>query len=196
MAAKGESNVRLCAVLETKRRRGLIAGVADLVYASIRIGRYYKMAPVQIFQSIASGALGPAATEGRWGTAALGIAFEFVLSLIMAAAYIFAARHITDLHKYWWLLGPCYGIVVMVVMYTVMLPLSAAHGSGALPNGPRVPDGTITDHQMLYGTILVHMFIVGLVVSACARFLWPRDAAIGSLCLSGSLEFQRYQRNI
>jgi hypothetical protein len=100
---------------------------------------------------------------------------EFVLTLIMALVYVAAARHIHDLRRFWWLLGPCYGIVVMVVMYTVVLPLSAVHGSGALPDGPRGPDGKITDHQMLYGTILVHMFAVGLVISACARFLWPKE---------------------
>jgi len=82
---------------------------------------------------------------------------------------------IENLQRFWWLLGPCYGIVVIVVMYTMVLPLSAAHGSGALPDGPRRPDGRITDHQMLYGTLLVHMFIVGLVISACASYLWPRE---------------------
>jgi hypothetical protein len=156
----------------------LIAGAVDLLYASIHIGSYYQMEPMQIFQSIARGVLGPAAMKGAWGSAGLGIALEFMLTLIMAAVYIMPAVHITDLRRYWWLLGPCYGIVVMVVMYTVVLPLSAAHGSGALPDGPRGPDGRITDHQMLYATILVHMFVVGLVISACARFLWPRGEPI------------------
>jgi hypothetical protein len=155
----------------------LIAGVADLLYASIHIGSYYRMDPMQIFQSIARGVLGPAAMEGGWGSASLGIGLEFTLTLIMASIYIIAAIRITDLRKYWWLLGPCYGIVVMVVMYTVVLPLSAVHGSGALPDGPRGADGRITDHQMLYATIVVHMFVVGLVISACARFLWPKQPA-------------------
>jgi hypothetical protein len=155
-----------------------IAGALDLIYASIHIGSYYQMEPMQIFQSIARGVLGPAAMKGGWVSASLGIALEFMLTLIMAAVYIIPATHITDLRKYWWLLGPCYGVVVMVVMYTVVLPLSAAHGSGALPDGPRGADGKTTDHQMLYGTILVHMFIVGLVTSACARYLWPTEQAI------------------
>jgi len=154
----------------------LIAGAADLLYASVHIGRYYRMDPMQIFQSIARGVLGPAAMDGGWASASLGIGLEFTLTLIMASVYIIAAIRITDLRMYWWLLGPCYGIVVMVVMYTVVLPLSAAHGSGALPDGPRGADGRITDHQMLYATIAVHMFIVGLVISACARFLWPNQA--------------------
>jgi hypothetical protein len=148
----------------------LIAGTADLVYASIHIASYYSMAPQQIFQSIARGVLGPVAMQGGWNTACLGIVLEFVMTLIMAAFYIFTAKRITDLRKFWWLLGPCYGIVVMVVMYTVVLPLSAAQGSGALPSGP----------QMLYATILVHMFIVGFVIGACARYLWPQAEAARS----------------
>lgn len=151
----------------------LIAGTADLVYASIHIASYYHMAPQQIFQSIARGLIGAAAMQGGWGTACLGVALEFLMTLIMAKIYIMAATRMNDLRKYWWLLGPCYGLVVMVVMYTVVLPLSAIHGSGALPDGPRGPDGKITDHQMLYATILVHLFIVGLVIGACARYLWP-----------------------
>lgn len=153
----------------------LIAGTLDLAYAFVHIGSYYSLEPMQILQSIARGVLGPAATEGGWGSAGLGLALEYVLTLIMASVYVIAARRVTDLRRYWWLLGPCYGIVVMVVMYAVVLPLAATHGSGALPDGPRGPDGKITDHQMLYATILVHMFIVGLVIAGCARFLWPRN---------------------
>ena len=155
----------------------LIVGVADLFYAFVHIGSYYQLDAMQILQSIARGVLGPATTEGGWGSASLGLVLEFVLSLIMASTYIIAARWMTDLRRFWWIMGPCYGIVVMVVMYTVVLPLSAVHGSGALPDGPRGPDGKVTDHQMLYATLLVHIFIVGVVISACARFLWPKERA-------------------
>lgn len=153
----------------------LIVGVADLSYAFIHIGSYFKLDAMQILQSIARGVMGPAAAEGGWGSAIFGLVLEFVLTLIMASIYIAAARHMNDLRRFWWIMGPAYGIVVMVVMYTVVLPLSTTHGSGALPDGPRGPDGKITDHQMLYATILVHMFIVGMVISACARFLWPKS---------------------
>lgn len=84
-------------------------------------------------------------------------------------------RRMTGLRRYGWLLGPCYGIAVLVVMHTVVLPLAPTYGSGALSDGPCGPDGKITDHQMLYATILAHMFIVWLVRSACARFLWPKN---------------------
>jgi hypothetical protein len=155
----------------------ILAGAADLIYATIHFGAYYGMAPMQIFQSISSGLLGKASSEGGWGSAGLGFFLEFVLTAIMAAVYIVPARWITDLRKYWWLLAPCYGIVVMVAMYVVVLPLSAAHGGSTLPDGPRGPDGRITDHQILYGTIFAHMILVGLPIGWAARYLWPKDAA-------------------
>jgi hypothetical protein len=153
----------------------LIAGVLDLIYAVIHLGGYYNLSAMQIFQSIARGVLGPATTTGGWGSAGLGLFLEFVLTAIMAAVYIVPAEKITDLRKYWWLLGPCYGIVVMVAMYVVVLPLSAAHGNSALPDGPRGPDGRVTDHQILYGTIFAHMILVGLPIGWAARYLWPKN---------------------
>jgi len=55
-------------------------------------------------------------------------------------------------------------------MYVVVLPLSAAHGGSTLPDGPRGPDGRITDHQILYGTIFAHCIAVGLPIAGAARF--------------------------
>jgi hypothetical protein len=155
----------------------LIAGVLDLIYATVHLGGYYEMSAEQIFQSIARGVVGAEASKGGAGTAALGFFLEFVLTAIMAAVYIVPAQWITDLRRYWWLLGPCYGVVVMVAMYVVVLPLSAAHGASALPDGPRGPDGKITDHQVLYGTIFAHMILVGLPIGWAARFLWPNSPA-------------------
>ena len=45
----------------------------------------------------------------------LGLVLEFVLTLIMAKVYILAAYHMNDLRRFWWIMGPAYGIVVMVV---------------------------------------------------------------------------------
>jgi hypothetical protein len=171
----------------------LAAGIGDLIYASIHFPMLNPAnTPVSIFQSIAAGWLGgKAAGEGGMATAALGAVTEFILTGIMASVYVLAAQRITDLRKFWWVLGPCYGVVVMVVMYSVVLPLAANHG------GPNLPDGglilanctptrsgkvsaavcTGTDHQLLYATILVHVIIVGLFISAAARFLWPAQKA-------------------
>src|SRR5689334_22603295 len=114
----------------------LLAGVLDLVYAYTHFYFILHREALGIVQGIATGVLGGSAVEpGNYGTAAFGVFLEFVLTAIMAAVYIVPAQWITDLRRYWWVLGPCYGACVMLVMYFVVLPLSAAHGNGYLPDG-------------------------------------------------------------
>jgi hypothetical protein len=171
----------------------LVAGVADLIYACVHFPMINPAnTPMGIIQSIGAGWIGSkAAAEGGTATLALGVFSEFFLTTIMAAVYIVAAQWITDLRKFWWVLGPAYGLCVMIVMYSVVLPLAANHG------GPNLPDGSLTlanctpskagtisparctgqDHQTLYGTILVHLLIIGLPIGAAARYLWPAQKA-------------------
>jgi len=167
----------------------LLAGLLDLAYAYTHFMLILNREPLGIVQGIASGLIGgKAASEGGVGTAALGVFLEFVLTAIMAAAYIIPAQWIADLRKFWWILGPCYGVCVMLVMYYVVLPLSAAHGNGYLPDGAvtiancRVTDGKLSigsctgaDHQLLWGTIFAHTIMVGLPIAAAARFFWPNE---------------------
>ena len=162
----------------------LLAGVLDLAYAYMHFMVLLHRAPMGIVQGIASGLLGgKAASEGGVGAATLGVVLEFVLTSIMAAAYIIPSQWMTDLRRFWWVLGPGYGVVVMLVMYYVVLPLSAAHGNGYLPDGAvliancRVTNGMLSigsctgaDHQLLYGTIFAHTIMVGLPIAGAARF--------------------------
>lgn len=169
----------------------LLAGVLDLVYAYTHFYFILHRDPLGVVQGIASGVLGAEANNGGVGSAALGVFLEFVLTFIMAAVYVWPAQWITDLRKFWWVLGPCYGACVMLVMYYVVLPLSAAHGNGYLPDGRIIlancappNNGTLaigsckgTDHQLLWGTIFAHCIMVGLPIAAAARFFWPADKA-------------------
>ena len=162
----------------------VLAGVFDLIYAYVHFYFILHREPLGIVQGIASGLIGgKAASEGGAGTAALGVALEFVLTGIMAAVYVIPSQWMTDLRRYWWIMGPCYGACVMLVMYYVVLPLSAAHGNGYLPDGAvtvancRVTDGKLsigsctgTDHQLLWGTIFAHCIAVGLPIAGAARF--------------------------
>ena len=146
----------------------LVAGALDLIYACVHFGLVADLSPMVIFQSIAAGLIGSsAASAGGWASASLGFGLEFVLTAIMAAIYVFAARCMPDLRRVWWLLGPCYGIILMVGMYLVVLPLAMTQSQPELPDGP--------GHQFLYGSLFAHMFLVGLPISAAARYLWPSE---------------------
>jgi hypothetical protein len=162
----------------------LLAGILDLAYAYTHFMVMLHREPLGIVQGIASGLIGgKAASEGGVATAALGVGLEFVLTLIMAAAYIVPSQWITDLRRFWWVFGPCYGVIVMMVMYYVVLPLSAAHGNGYLPDGAvavancRVTDGMLSigsctgaDRQLFWGTVFAHTIMVGLPIAATARW--------------------------
>jgi uncharacterized membrane protein (DUF485 family) len=162
----------------------LLAGVLDLAYAYTHFMVLLHREPLGIVQGIASGLIGgKAASDGGVATAALGVALEFVLTLIMAAVYIIPSQWIADLRRYWWVFGPCYGVIVMMVMYYVVLPLSAAHGNGYLPDGAvavancRVTNGMLSigsctgaDRQLFWGTVFAHTVMVGLPIAGVARW--------------------------
>jgi uncharacterized membrane protein YagU involved in acid resistance len=134
---------------------GLIAGAADIAYACIHYNVVYGTPPERILQSVAAGLIGKeAANAGGWGTAALGLAAHMVIALLMALAYNMAAQVVPLLRRMWSLTGPVYGFALMLLMNLVVVPMSAAGGPAALPEG-----------QFLYGAIFAHTLLVGLVIA-------------------------------
>src|SRR6266478_8318225 len=71
---------------------GLIAGTLDISYACIFSYIRRGTRPSVVLQSVASGALGRSAYEGGAKTAALGLAFHFLIALIAATVYYLASR--------------------------------------------------------------------------------------------------------
>jgi hypothetical protein len=132
---------------------GLTAGALDLTAAFVTWG-VKGVSPIRIAQSIASGLLGRAAYEGRLGTAALGIALHFFIAFSATIVFYAASRKLAFLtqHPVRW--GFLYGITVYMVMYWIVIPLSA------IPKSQRPPSlsGTVI-------AILTHMFCVGLPIS-------------------------------
>lgn len=134
---------------------GLIAGAADIAYACIHYNVVYGTPPERILQSVAAGLVGKeAANAGGWGTAALGLGAHMVIALLMALAYNMAAQVVPLLKRMWSLAGPLYGLALMFVMNLVVVPMSAAGGPAALPEG-----------QFLYGAIFAHTVLVGLPIA-------------------------------
>lgn len=103
---------------------GLVAGVMDLAYAIIANG-LRGIEPVRIMQSISSGLLGSAAYEQGAASASLGVLLHFLMMFIICAIYYGASRRIFLLVRKPVVMGLLYGVVVYVVMYYVVLPLSA-----------------------------------------------------------------------
>ncbi|HTT96712.1 MAG TPA: hypothetical protein VMF58_01570 [Rhizomicrobium sp.] len=102
---------------------GLIAGTVDIGAASL----INMLSPVFISQFIAGGLLGKAALTGGLQTAALGVALQWAMSIVIAAIYVFASGWLPMLRRQWALWGILYGIPVYFVMTYVVVPLSAWH---------------------------------------------------------------------
>jgi hypothetical protein len=106
---------------------GLACGVFDITQACVAWGVQNHLAPTRIFQSVASGLLGPKAFQGGAKTAALGLALHFFIAFCWAAGYYVASRRIGFLTDQPVLAGMLYGEFVWGMMNLVVLPLSAIH---------------------------------------------------------------------
>jgi hypothetical protein len=140
---------------------GLIAGILDLTSA-ILITLYYHRSVTQMLQGIASGALGKSALDGGAGTAALGVAFHFLIAFIWTTVFYLASRRIGFLTAQPVAAGVLYGIFVYLVMYLAVQPLAGLHPKFGLLTTSRA--------------VLVHIFCVGLPIALSVK-RYARPAA-------------------
>jgi uncharacterized membrane protein YagU involved in acid resistance len=126
---------------------GLIAGTVDIGAASLISGRN----PVFISQFIAGGLLGKPALEGGLQNAALGVALQWAMSILIAAIYVFASTRLEVLRSRWLLSGIAYGIPVYFVMEYVVMPLSAWH---RVPKFSPIPFAENLLAMMVFGVII------------------------------------------
>src|SRR3954470_19208124 len=129
---------------------GLLVGVLDI---SSAIGAWAPrgVTPERVFQSVASGALGPAAFQGGWTTAFMGLGFHFLIAFTATAVYYVASRFMPLLTRHWILMGMFYGDVVCAFMQLVVIPLSHARPA---------PFGW----QFFVTGPVGHLFLVGLPI--------------------------------
>jgi len=73
---------------------GLACGVLDITQACVAWGIQNHLPPQRIFQSVASGLLGPKSFQGGAETAALGLFLHFLIAFIWAGIYFIASRQI------------------------------------------------------------------------------------------------------
>ncbi len=135
---------------------GSIAGALDILFA-ISFAAYNGTAPLELLQTVASGALGEAAFTGGVPAAALGLVLHFLLSYAWAGAFLLAAARIPTLVRRPLVSGAVFGIVVFLLMRLVVLPLSAF----PFPVKFRPLASTLD--------LLSHMFFFGVPIALAAR---------------------------
>ena len=147
---------------------GMAAGAADIISAiGGRAGSKGDGVAGLVLQYIASGLLGPIAAQGGGLTVAAGLAVHFGLTIIMAALFVLAARRRPELLRSPWLAGMCYGALLYVAMFYLIVPHSLA------PQW-KTPKGFWAN----LSAAMSHGFFVGLPIASAAQyFLGARNEA-------------------
>jgi hypothetical protein len=101
---------------------GLGGGAVDFIYACC-VGLIHGRSVMRVWQGVASGWLGKAATDGGLATMALGIATHFGIAICMAAVYALVAARVPLLYRRPVPCGIGHGLVLYAVMYWIVLPL-------------------------------------------------------------------------
>ncbi|MGH9900196.1 MAG: hypothetical protein ACRD63_04175 [Pyrinomonadaceae bacterium] len=135
---------------------GLTAGILDAVDAIIAFNIVLGVAPVPIYQTIASGIMGNKAYAGGMATAGLGLAIHFLIAFSAAAIYNLAAMQIQFLRKNFISSGLAFGLGVFVFMNYVVIPLSA------------IPPSPFSLPLFING-VVGHAVLVGLPIAYLAR---------------------------
>ncbi len=101
---------------------GLAGGSVDFIYAC-GVGLVHGRSVMRVWQGVAAGWLGKAATEGGLATMALGIVTHFGIATCMAVAYALTAARMKLLYRRPVLCGVAYGLLLYAVMYGLVLSL-------------------------------------------------------------------------
>lgn len=135
---------------------GLAAGVLDIAFIVV----YYlfkDVPPVRVLQGVAAGAVGSAAAvKGGLATAALGLAFHFMIALTAAAVFHAASRRLRWLVERPVAGGLVFGFSVWLFMNLVVLPLTATPPR-SFPPPQWVP------------VLIAHLVCVGLPIAFITR---------------------------
>ena len=135
---------------------GLTAGVVDITAAILTWKIKANVPPIRILQSVASGWMGKDAFAGGAKTAALGLAFHFLIAFTAATVFYLTSRKIGFLLSSVWVAGAVYGVLVYGFMYWVVMPLS------------NVKRGAFS-WEVEITAIITHIVCVGLPIA-----LWVR----------------------
>src|SRR5690349_15355241 len=102
---------------------GLLCGVMDISAAFVTWVPK-GVTPQRLLQGIASGLIGPSSFRHGWITGSLGLLIHFVIACSAAAVFYSASRKLPALLEHPWWAGVGYALVVYVVMYWIVMPLS------------------------------------------------------------------------
>ena len=141
-----------------------MAGTLDIGAAAL----INRVSPVLIAHYIATGVMGRAALTAGAPAAYLGLVLQWAMSVVIAAIYWFVTAGMPRLRERWWLGGLLAGVVIFLVMNFLVMPFSAA------PVTLREVIARLRPAKAAEN--LAAMFVFGLIVAYCARYLSSRQS--------------------
>ena len=150
--------------LRTLMAGGLVVAAGDGLDALVYFGGIRGVTPLRIFQSVASGLLGPAAYDGGVATFLLGILLHVVIGTGVFTTYWLVSRRWPLLVRRPVPCGLLFGVCAYVVMERVVIPLSA------------VQRGAVSLPTLLNG-VIGHALLVGLPAALFAARCAARHAS-------------------
>ena len=103
---------------------GALAGTLDAVAASTHFYLNTGKSPAFVWRYVASALLGPAASTGGGGIIVTGIAMHYAIAFGWTLLFFLAASRFSALRSNPWVIGPCYGLVVWLMMTRIIVPLT------------------------------------------------------------------------
>ena len=99
----------------------LASGTLDILSA-FAFSAMAGVTPGQVLRFVASGPFGDGMREGGTAAAALGLGVHYALMTVMVTGYFLIAGRVEAARRYWYLVGPLYGIAIYLVMYWIVVP--------------------------------------------------------------------------
>ncbi len=147
---------------------GLIAGTLDITAACIDVGINFDKDPVWLLQNVASSLLGPRSYELGLATAALGLLMHFTVAFSWTTIFYLLSRRFPLLVRHPVVSALVYGILVFLVMYRVVIPLTIQLKSLYLT--------TAFNHnwpKLRWSQLFVHFICIGLPIALVVRRFTP-----------------------
>jgi len=140
---------------------GLLAGLLDGADAIIYYGLMYGVSAKQISIHIASGLIGRhAAVQGGELSIVLGLFLHFLIAFSAATIFYLVAGKWPSILSHPLLSGTVFGLLWYMLMYRIVLPLSA------IPRNPN-PRFSLPDFA---DEIFAHIFLVGIPIALMATY--------------------------
>ena len=105
-------------------RTGVLAGTLDALGASTHYFLRTGKSPAAVWRYVASALLGPTATTGGSVTVLTGVAMHYAIAFGWTALFFIAASRSRALRGNPWIVGPCYGLIVWLMMTRVIVPMT------------------------------------------------------------------------